>query len=58
MWSYIIERLSEPSTWRGIALLVGALGVVFSPDQQAAFITFGLGLSGLIGAFTKDKGAK
>ena len=55
MLYYIVERLREASTWRGIVLLIGALGVAISPEQSAAFITFGLGLSGLIGTFTGDK---
>jgi hypothetical protein len=29
---YLITRLKEPSTWRGIALLVGGFGIHVSPD--------------------------
>ena len=56
MWQYILKRLGEASTWRGIILLATALGATFSPEQTAAIITFGLGLAGVIGAFFKDKG--
>jgi len=56
MWNYIVNRLSEASTWRGIILLATALGATVSPEQQAAIVVFGLGLAGVIGAFFKDKG--
>ena len=56
MLDYILNRLGEASTWRGIILLATALGATFSPEQTAAIITFGLGLAGVIGAFFKDKG--
>lgn len=52
---YIIKRLGEPSTWRGIVAILTAAGVGLSPDQQAAIITFGMAAIGAIGIFTKDK---
>ena len=30
---YFLDRLKEPSTWRGLALMLGALGVGVSPDM-------------------------
>jgi len=30
--AFAIDRAKEPSTWRGIALLLGVLGVGFNPD--------------------------
>jgi hypothetical protein len=33
---YVIARLREPSTWRGLALLVGAFGVQLHPDAIPA----------------------
>ena len=56
MWEYLVKRLGEASTWRGLILLATALGATFSPEQTAAIVTFGLGLAGVIGAFFKDKG--
>jgi hypothetical protein len=32
---YLFDRLREPSTWRGAALLVGALGLQVQPDAIA-----------------------
>ena len=31
--NYFIDRLKEPSTWRGLALMLGALGVGVSPEM-------------------------
>jgi len=30
--AFAIDRSKEPSTWRGLALLLGVLGVSFNPD--------------------------
>lgn len=29
---FILDRSKEPSTWRGVALLLGVLGVGYNPD--------------------------
>lgn len=52
---YLINRLREPSTWRGILALLTAAGVAISPEQIEAVVTTGLALIGLIGVFTSDK---
>jgi hypothetical protein len=52
---YIISRLSESSTWRGLVLLVTALGVQLSPDLQAAIVSSGLALVGLINVVRTEK---
>ena len=52
---YIIDRLSETSTWRGFAMLATALGVAMSPDQIAAIIAAGTAIVGLIGVFLPDR---
>ena len=52
---YVIERLQEPSTWRGIILFgTGALGISMPPEMVAQIVTAGVGLAGLVGIFTKD----
>lgn len=53
MKQYIIDRLSEASTWRGIVLLLTAFGVSLSPDQGEAVVTVGLAVAGLVGVATK-----
>jgi len=56
MKTYLIERLKEPSTWRGLTALLTAVGVALSPEQVNAIVSTGLALIGLLGVFTKDKG--
>lgn len=57
MKDYLLARLSEASTWRGIIMLATAAGVVFSAEQAEAVIAAGLALAGLVGAFSPDKQA-
>lgn len=52
--NWLIERLKEPSTWRGITALVGAIGVTLSPEQWAAISAAVVGLLGLIEVFRKE----
>lgn len=52
---YIIDRLNEPSTWRGIIGLLSALGVVLSPEQADKIIAAGIALMGLVNVFRKEK---
>jgi uncharacterized membrane protein len=52
---WIIERLKEPSTWRGIIGLVTATGVALQPEQVEAIIATGLALIGVINVFRKEK---
>lgn len=53
--SFFIQRLNEPSTWRGLIWLVTALGLALSPEQKESIVTTGMAVAGLIGVFTKDK---
>jgi hypothetical protein len=55
MKQYLVERMKEPSTWRGIILLLTAVGVPIAPELQSVIISAGLGLAGLVGAVTPDK---
>ena len=52
--NYILDRLTENSTWRGIILLATAIGLKLDPDQQAAILTAGLALVGAINVFRKQ----
>lgn len=51
---YILDRIREPSTWRGAFALLTALGVSLNPDQQSAIISVGLAIIGAIGVFLPD----
>lgn len=55
MKEYLLERLKEPSTWRGIILLLTAAGVPIAPAMAESIITVGLAIAGLIGVATPDK---
>lgn len=55
MKAYILDRAKEPSTWRGLILVLTAVGIPVAPALSEAIVTFGLGLAGLIGVVTADK---
>ena len=57
MFRYILDRLSEPSTWKGIIWFITAFGLVFSPEQQEAIATGGMALVGLISVFIEKGNA-
>lgn len=54
MKDYIINRLHEASTWRGILAMLTAAGVALSPEQVNAIVACGLALIGMVGAFVPD----
>jgi len=49
------DRLKEASTWRGLTMLLTALGISVKPDLMEQIIVAGTGVAGLIGIVTKDK---
>ncbi|MBF0192280.1 MAG: hypothetical protein HQL99_14235 [Magnetococcales bacterium] len=51
---FLIERAREPSTWRGAAMMLTAVGVSVSPESMNDIVAVGTGLAGLIGVFTGD----
>ncbi len=51
---YLLERLSERSTWLGLTGLLTALGVTLSPELATATVSAGLAIAGFITAMTKD----
>lgn len=53
MKQYILERMREPSTWRGALLFLTAIGVPVAPELANHIVTVGLGLAGIIGMSTK-----
>jgi hypothetical protein len=55
MKQYILDRAKEPSTWRGLVLVLTALGVPLAPAMSDAIIAVGLAVAGLIGAATPDR---
>ena len=53
--TYILERLKEPSTWRGILAMVTAVSVKLHPEMQEAIISAGLALIGMVNIFREEK---
>jgi hypothetical protein len=54
MKPYILARLKEASTGRGIILLLTAVGVPVAPAMADAIISVGLAVAGLIGVAAPD----
>jgi hypothetical protein len=52
--NYILEKLKEPSTWRGILAMITAVGVKLHPELQEAIISAGLALIGMVNIFRKE----
>jgi hypothetical protein len=56
--SFFLDRLSERSTWRGLAMMLTALGVSIEPQLMEAIIVFGLGAVGLAESLLPDPSGK
>lgn len=50
-------RLSEPSTYKALAVLAGVVGVNIDPDQYQAIVTLCGLIYSAIGMFTRDPGS-
>lgn len=51
---YLLERLKEPSTWRGLILIATGLGAGWSPESQNLIVSAGVALAGVAGAILPD----
>lgn len=54
MKDYLVSRLRESSTWRGLVMLATAAGVVLSAAQTEALIALGMAVAGAIAVFLPD----
>lgn len=52
---YIVARGKEPSTWRGVVLLLTGLGVSLRPEFAESIVTVGVLLAGGIAVACADK---
>jgi hypothetical protein len=52
---YVLSRLVENSTWRGIFAVLSGAGIMVAPEYQNAIIAIGLSVIGLINIFRKEK---
>jgi hypothetical protein len=55
MKSYILARAAEASTWRGVILLLTAVGIPVAPALADQIVTAGLAVAGLVGVLSADK---
>ena len=54
--NWILDRLSENSTWRGLITLATATGVfTISPNLAEAIIAAGLGIVGLVNIIRSER---
>jgi len=58
MWSRIGIIASQPSTWRGLAILLSVLGVQLDPEHINAIVTTGATVVGAIGLIFSDEKKK
>ena len=54
MKTWLLDRLSENSTWRGFILLATALGVQLDSEKSTAIVSLGLAAVGLINVLRKS----
>ena len=52
---YVIARLQESSTWRGLVLIATALGAKAQPQVWEAVVTSGLMIAGMIAVIFPDR---
>lgn len=53
--NWLLKRLREPSTWRGLVWLATVTGLSLRPDQAEAIVAAGMALAGLLGVFLSDE---
>lgn len=53
--NWILARLREPSSWRGLVWLLAVFGLSLRPDQAEAIVMAGMALAGLLGVFLSDE---
>lgn len=53
--TWLLSRLREPSTYRGIVWLLTAAGVALTPEQGEAIFAAGMAFAGLLGVFLQDE---
>jgi len=52
---WLLPRLKEPSTWRGIVWILTVCGVLLTPEQAEAIMLAGMAIAGLLGVFLADE---
>ena len=56
--NWLLDRLSETSTWRGIVLTITGLGIALDPQRAATITAAGLAIVGVINIFRQGSPTK
>ena len=51
---YVVNRAKEASTWRGVIMLLTAVGLNISHEMADAIIGVGIAVAGLVGMLLPD----
>ena len=51
---YVVNRAKEASTWRGVVMLMTAVGLNISPEMADAIIGVGIAVAGAVGVLFPD----
>jgi len=55
---FILNRLDERSTWRGLIMALASMGISLDPAQSEAIIAVALAVIGMLEAFLPDPSGK
>ena len=55
MKAVIVKRLREPSTYAGVAALIGALGVPLAPEAAQTVVAVGSAVTALLAIWLPEK---
>ena len=53
--NYILDRLSESSTYRGIIFCLAGVGITVAPDKANAIVAAAMAVAGAINVFRKER---
>ena len=53
-----LERMKEPSTWAGLAILASLFGVQIAPEQMNTIVQAGTGFAAAVAIFMPERKAK
>jgi hypothetical protein len=51
---YVVNRAKEASTWRGVVMLLTAVGLKITPEMADAIISVGIAVAGAVGMLLPD----
>lgn len=55
---YILNRIQEPSTIRGVIMLAGGFGITLDPEHIKEYISLAFIIVGAVNVYKKDAASK